>query len=70
MAAGVPGREVFRNFPASLIVLFYVLATVAMAISAWGFWLHIRKYRRGRPAARFGHLKARLLSAAGKIGRH
>ena len=70
MAAGVPGREVFRNFPASLIVLFYVLATVAMAISAWGFWLRIRKYRRGRPAARFGHLKARLLSAAGKIGRH
>jgi len=67
---GVAGREVFRHFPATLVVLFYGLATVAMAISAWGFWLRIRKYRRGRPAARFGQLKARILSALGKIARH
>jgi Fe-S oxidoreductase len=70
MDAGVPAREVFRQFPAIAVAVFYALATLAMVIAAYGFWLRIRKYLRGAPASRFQQLKARLFSAASKIARH
>lgn len=70
MPLSIPGREVFRHFPAVLVFVFYALATVAMLISAWGFWLRLRKYLRGRPEARFEHLKTRLFNALTAIGRH
>jgi Fe-S oxidoreductase/nitrate reductase gamma subunit len=66
----LPAREVFRHFPGGLVVFFYVVAAVAMAVSAWGFWQRLQKYRRGRPDDRWGHLQARVLRAAASIGRH
>lgn len=65
-----PAREVFRNFPAWLILVFYIAATVAMGISAWGFWRRIQKYRRGRSENRWDMLWQRLSGAAAAIGRH
>ncbi|MBI2962631.1 MAG: (Fe-S)-binding protein [Deltaproteobacteria bacterium] len=56
-------REVFRNFSTFDEVLFYVLANLAMAIFAYGIFLKVRKYRRGRAAYRFDHLPQRLLRA-------
>lgn len=66
----VPAREVFRHFSGGLVVFFYVVAAVAMAISARGFWRRFQKYRRGRPESRWGHLQTRLLRAAASIGLH
>jgi Fe-S oxidoreductase len=66
----VPAREVFRHFPGYLIVVFYLLATLAMGVSAWGFWLRIRKYRRGRAAARLAQAWDRILSAVRTVGAH
>jgi len=37
----IPAREVFRNFPGVLIALFYIAATLTMAVSGWGVWLSI-----------------------------
>jgi Fe-S oxidoreductase len=66
----VPGREVFRHFPAALVVLFYMASVLAMAVAAWGLWLRARRYRRGRPARRWDALGRRLLRAVTAIGAH
>lgn len=68
--AVVPAREVFRHFPGYLVVVFYAISMVAMGVFAYGFWLRIRKYRRGRPANRWGQIWTRLLNTANLIGRH
>ena len=65
-----PAREVFRNFPAALIALFYALSALAMAIALWGLWQRGRKYRRGRPAHRWHALGRRLLRAGAAVGSH
>ncbi|MFQ5537388.1 MAG: heterodisulfide reductase-related iron-sulfur binding cluster [Gemmatimonadota bacterium] len=54
-------REVFLNFSPALKISFYVAAFLATAIFLWGAWLKVRKYSRGRPDARFGHLVRRVL---------
>ncbi|HET7876177.1 MAG TPA: (Fe-S)-binding protein [Methylomirabilota bacterium] len=66
----VPAREVFRHFPPALIALFYALAALALGISAWGFWLRLRRYLRGRPAGRWEALGRRLGRAAVAVGAH
>lgn len=66
----IPAREVFRHFPVILVVAFYALAFVAMAVFAYGFWLRSRKYRRGQPAHRMTMLGLRLLRAIRTIGGH
>src|SRR5258706_10485481 len=57
------GREVFRNFSTFDEVVFYVLANVAIAIFAYGIFLKVRKYWRGRAAYRFDNLPQRFLRA-------
>jgi len=52
LATEEAGREVFLGFNTAAIALFYFLTTVAIAIFMWGFYRRIRKYRKGRPAAR------------------
>lgn len=44
-------REVFWNI--GPVWLMYVLLAPAVGISAWGVYRHVRKWRAGRPAARF-----------------
>ena len=62
-----PGREVFRNFSTFDEVAFYVVANVAMAIFAYGIFLKVRKYWRGRAAYRFDRLPERFLRALGEV---
>ncbi len=62
-----PGREVFRQFSGSSQVIFYILAAITVAVFAYGAWLRIRKYMRGRPAGRMNNFGARLLRACGRI---
>jgi Fe-S oxidoreductase len=66
----VPAREVFRNFPGPLIVLFYAVSALALLAFAWGAWLRIRKYARGRPAGRTAGLGRRLLRGLALVGSH
>ncbi|MBI3043978.1 MAG: (Fe-S)-binding protein [Betaproteobacteria bacterium] len=64
----VPAREVFRHFPALLVVAFYLISVVAVGVFAYGLWLRIRKYCAGRPANRFDLMWRRILGAAWTIG--
>lgn len=66
----IPAREVFRNFSSASVVAFYILAAVAMAVFLYGFWLRIKKYRRGRPANRLDQLWSRIFRAGRTIGKH
>ncbi|MGD8320515.1 MAG: Fe-S oxidoreductase, partial [Gemmatimonadota bacterium] len=59
-------REVFLDFTLGAKIAFYVLVALATATFLWGAWLKIRKYRRGRPDARFGHLVRRIASGLGR----
>ena len=66
----VPAREIFRHFPAFLVVAFYLISLAAAGVFAYGLWLRVRKYRSGRPAHRLDLLWARMLRAAAIIGAH
>jgi heterodisulfide reductase subunit C/nitrate reductase gamma subunit len=43
-----PTRETFGNIPSTSQTVFYCLATVAMAIFAYGLWRRFRFWRRGQ----------------------
>jgi len=64
-AAETTGRETFLGFGTSAKVIFYALATIAIALFVWGFYRRIRKYRRGRPTARLDY--GRFIRALGDI---
>jgi len=66
----IPAREVFRNFPGVLIALFYIAATLTMAVSGWGVWLRLRRYVRGRSVSRWDALGRRLFRAGLAVGAH
>ena len=66
----IPAREVFRNFPGVLIALFYIAATLTMAVSGWGLWLRLRRYLRGRSVSRWDALVRRLFRAGLAVGAH
>ncbi|MEK7838616.1 MAG: hypothetical protein AAB328_11625, partial [candidate division NC10 bacterium] len=66
----IPAREVFRNFPGVLIALFYIAATLTMAVSGWGLWLRLRRYLRGRSVSRWDALGRRLLRAGLAVSAH
>ncbi len=51
-AAADEGREVFEGFGTSSIVVFYLLALVAIVLFLYGFWRRFAKYRKGRAVAR------------------
>lgn len=40
-------RILFQDFPVWMIVVFYIVAIVAIAVFLYGVWQQIRKYRRG-----------------------
>ena len=40
------GREVFLGFGTAAIVIFYVLATLAIGLFLWGFHRRLRHYHR------------------------
>ena len=50
--AVVPAREVFRNMPAEMVVVFYVAAAAALGALGFGLWQRVRKYRAGQAAER------------------
>ncbi|MFQ5707743.1 MAG: heterodisulfide reductase-related iron-sulfur binding cluster [bacterium] len=60
----MPTREIFRNFPFLMQLIFYVVSFSAIGVFLYGFYLRIRKYRRGKPAHRFNHLGQRFVKAA------
>lgn len=66
----VPAREVFRNLSPLAIAVFYALAATTLAVFAAGVWRRVRKYRRGRPAGRWAHGRARLLRGAAAVAGH
>ena len=51
-------REVFWNIEYTWLV--YVLMVPTLAVFGWGFWLKIRRWRAGQPAARFDRPGERL----------
>jgi Fe-S oxidoreductase/nitrate reductase gamma subunit len=51
-------------------ILFYLVAAVSTFIFAYGFYLRLRKYRRGRPAARFNDLGRRLRRAGASLAKN
>ncbi|HAL57326.1 MAG TPA: Fe-S oxidoreductase [Bacteroidetes bacterium] len=63
-------REVFQNFPAWLVVLFYVVSFTSIGIFLHGFSRRFRKYFRGRRVDRFDDLPKRILNAVRDVGRH
>ncbi len=58
-------REIFRNFPLWMQVLFYVVGFATIGFFLFGSWLRIKKYRRGRDAGRFNQLPSRFFKALG-----
>ncbi|MEM5339508.1 heterodisulfide reductase-related iron-sulfur binding cluster [Paraburkholderia azotifigens] len=44
-------RILFEGFPTFAIVLFYLAGVGAMAAFAWGVYIQVRKYQRGKPVA-------------------
>ncbi len=58
--AGVVCRPTFWNIPEWLQITLYVLALVSIAFFFYGFWLHIRFWRRGHGAFSVDSIPQRL----------
>ncbi len=56
-------REIFRNFPTWMQIVFYVVGLATVGFFLFGFWLKYKKYRRGRDAGRFNNLTGRFFKA-------
>lgn len=71
VGSGEETREVFLNVGPVGEAVFYVVSILTIAVFTWGFVRRWRKYRRGRPALRLGHLKRALFANpfAGMRGR-
>jgi hypothetical protein len=50
-------RPIFQGLHTVGEAAFYVASFLTVAVFAWGFWRRVRKYRRGRPAARMKVLR-------------
>jgi len=57
-------RDIFRNFPLFLEIIFYLVAFASIAVFLYGFYRRYKKYRQGRDAERFNHIIARFGKAA------
>ena len=53
-------REIYWNVGHGVVLPMYLLAALAIALCAWGFYVRVRVYRRGRPLNRLDHLPKRL----------
>ncbi len=40
-------RILFRDFPTWMLIVFYIVAVIAIGVFLYGVWAQIRKYRRG-----------------------
>jgi Fe-S oxidoreductase len=60
-------REVFRNFPFWMQIVFYVVGLGTSAFFIYGFWRKYKKYRRGADAGRFNNLIGRFFKALGMM---
>ena len=63
-------REIFRNFPALLQIIFYIVALSATALFLYGFYRKYKKYRQGKDAGRFNNLIGRFFKAAAIMGKN
>ena len=63
-------REIFRNFPMVLQLIFYVVALSTSGFFIYGFYLRYKKYRKGRDAGRWNNLVGRLMKAALIMGKN
>jgi Fe-S oxidoreductase len=67
------GRDTFLNFGAGSVAVFYLMALAAVLVFLSGFFLRIRKYRRGRPMPRlsWGRIRRAIvdLSSQRTVGR-
>ncbi len=63
-------REIFRNFPLWMQVVFYIVAFSSIGIFLFGAWKRIQKYRKGRPAGRFNKLPQRFFKVLGIMMTH
>ena len=61
MPETIPTREIFRNFPFLMQLIFYLVSFGAMGVFFYGFYLRIKKYRRGKPDYRFNNLGKRFM---------
>lgn len=57
-------REIYRNFPFALEVIFYIVAFSSIGFFIYGFYLKYRKYKKGREAGRFNNLMKRFMKTA------
>ncbi len=58
-------REIFRNFPVWMQLIFYVVGLATVFFFCYGFWLKYKKYSRGRDNGRFNDLAGRFFKALG-----
>ena len=63
-------REIFRNFPLWMEVVFYIVGIATVFFFLYGFWLKYKKYRRGSDAGRMNKLPARFLKALAIMGKN
>ncbi|RDH79948.1 (Fe-S)-binding protein [Mycolicibacterium moriokaense] len=63
MAGESVTRPIFEGIGHTGELIFYVLATVSIAVFAYGVWRRVQKYRRGRPAGRLGTIRSALFGS-------
>ncbi len=60
-------REFFMNFPVWMKIAFYVVGLSTVVFFVAGFWLRIKKYKRGSENGRFNNVGGRFFKALGKM---
>ncbi|MDH5379811.1 MAG: heterodisulfide reductase-related iron-sulfur binding cluster [Cyclobacteriaceae bacterium] len=63
-------REIYRNFPFLMQIAFYVIAFATIGFFVYGFYLRIRKYKKGRDAGRMNNVLGRFMKAAAIMGKN
>jgi len=63
-------RILFEAFSAAEVRLFYVLGYAAIAVFCWGFYVQVRKYRRGAALALEGGVWGRLGAMVSSVLSH
>ena len=58
-------REIFRNFPTWMQIVFYVVGLATVGFFIFGFWKKYKKYKKGRENGRFNNFAGRFFKALG-----
>ncbi len=56
-------REIFRNFPTWMQIVFYVVGLATVGFFIFGFWKKYKKYSRGSDNGRFNNFAGRFFKA-------